>query len=144
MLKLLLIIPLIIFFVIFGILGISKHIGIAILFLSIAACLFITLCIFLGVALYKKKVLKNGYETEATILSFIDALAGKYEAHDFDEASSHGAYLLRIEYSDEEGQKHVQLTDKLIPGSKAIKLKKGESLKIRCKGASIVVIDEKY
>ena len=98
MLKLLLLLPIVAFFVVFGILGISKHIVIAILFLSIAACIFILFCILLGVSIYKKSVTKNGFETEATILGFIDTLAGKYETHDFDEALPHGAYVLRIEF----------------------------------------------
>ena len=144
MLKLLLLLPIVAFFVVFGILGISKHIVIAILFLSIAACIFILFCILLAVSIYKKSVTKNGFETEATILGFIDTLAGKYETHDFDEALPHGAYVLRIEYLDENNQKRRVLTDKVIHGSKACKLKKGDTLKIRCKGASIVVIDEKY
>ena len=114
------------------------------LFLSIAACIFILFCILLGVSIYKKSVTKNGFETEATILGFIDTLAGKYETHDFDEALPHGAYVLRIEYLDENNQKRRVLTDKVIHGSKACKLKKGDTLTIRCKGASIVVIDEKY
>ncbi|MGN1295084.1 MAG: hypothetical protein ACI4U5_01620 [Bacilli bacterium] len=144
MLKLLLILPFVIFFLVFGILGISKHIVIAIIFLTIAACLFFAFCILLGASIFKKRVEKKGFETEAIILGFIDTLAGKYETHDFDEASAHGAYLLRIEYFDEKGEKHIKLTDKVIHGSKACKLKKGDALKIRCKGASIVVIDEKY
>ena len=60
MLKLLLLLPIVAFFVVFGILGISKHIVIAILFLSIAACIFILFCILLGVSIYKKSVTKNG------------------------------------------------------------------------------------